>query len=69
MNGPNVLSFTLSNVLPVISKFIDENKKTVLSSSGEQIICDAVKDILPENVIFLKIIKITEIWFQLQYQI
>ncbi len=53
MNGPNVLSFTLSNVLPVISKFIDENKKTVLfCHQGGKIICDAVKDILPEHVIF-----------------
>ena len=30
MNGPNVLSFTLSNVLPVLSSFIKKNEKVTL---------------------------------------
>ena len=53
MNGPNVLSFTLSNVLPVLSSFIKKNEKvTLFCHQGGKIICEAVKDVLPKNVIF-----------------
>lgn len=53
MNGPNVLSFTLSNVLPTISSFISKNEKTTLfCHQGGKIICDAVKGVLPKKVIF-----------------
>tara|TARA_B110001454_G_C12674081_1_gene415079 strand:- start:234 stop:1142 length:909 start_codon:yes stop_codon:yes gene_type:complete len=53
MNGPNVLSYALSNVVPKLKTLIEKNKKTIVfCHQAGKVVCDAIKNNLKKNVIF-----------------
>ena len=52
MNGPNVLSFAISEVLPVIKEILNNDKKTILfCHQAGKIVIDEIKNNLNENII------------------